>query len=213
MRRTSPTPREHGCAGFDGRSRHDRDGSRGLRAVFVVDAEACDDPAAATAPIEGPLKIGTSLPLSGGPAVLFAPLAAGQQAYIDYYNAEFGGIDGQEIEVVIKDDQYQADLTKANVDELIFDEEVDMLSGIVGTPNNLAIRDDTNAQCIPRLAASTGDPSWGEIEDYPFTSGLLVPYEIKVRVFGDYVLEQVGEGATVGLIYVNNEFGQSYVKF
>jgi branched-chain amino acid transport system substrate-binding protein len=180
--------------------------------VFVVDAEVCDDPDAATAPIEGALKIGTSLPLSGGPAVLFAPLGAGQQAYIDYYNAEFGGIDGQEIEVVIKDDQYQADLTKANVDELIFDDEVDMLSGIVGTPNNLAIRDDTNAQCIPQLAASTGAPEWGQIDDYPFTTGLLVPYEIEVRVFGDYVVEQYGEGATVGMIYVNNEFGQAYVE-
>jgi branched-chain amino acid transport system substrate-binding protein len=180
-------------------------------AVFVVDADACDDPDAATAPIEGSLKIGTSLPLSGGPAVLFAPLALGQQAFIDYYNAENGGIDGQPIELVIKDDQYQADLTKTNVDELIFDDEVDMLSGIVGTPNNLAVRDDTNAQCIPQLAASTGAPEWGDIENYPFTSGLLVPYEIEVRVFGDYIVEQFGEGATVGLIYVNTEFGQAYV--
>ncbi len=181
-------------------------------AAFVVDPEACDDPDAATAPIDGSLKIGTSLPLSGGPAVLFAPLAAGQQAYIDYFNAEFGGIDGQPIELVVKDDQYQADLTVANVDELIFDDEVDMLSGIVGTPNNLAIRESTNAQCIPQLAAATGAPDWGDIENYPFTTGLLVPYEIEVRVFGDYVLEQFGEGATVGLIYVNNEFGQAYVS-
>jgi branched-chain amino acid transport system substrate-binding protein len=183
----------------------------GAGTEFVVDAEACDDPDAATAPIEGPLKIGTSLPLSGGPAVLFAPLAAGQQAYIDYFNAEFGGIDGQPIELVVKDDQYQADLTVANVDELIFDDEVNMLSGIVGTPNNLAIRESMNAQCIPQLAAATGAPEWGDIENYPFTTGLLVPYEIEVRVFGDYVVEQFGEGATVGLIYVNNEFGQAYV--
>ena len=181
-------------------------------AAFVVDAEACDDPDAATAPIDGSLKIGTSLPLSGGPAVLFAPLAAGQQAYIDYFNAEFGGIDGQPIELVVKDDQYQADLTVANVDELIFDDEVNMLSGIVGTPNNLAIRDSTNAQCIPQLAAATGAAEWGDIENYPFTTGLLVPYEIEVNVFGDYVVEQFGEGATVGLIYVNNEFGQAYVS-
>jgi len=187
------------------------DGVTASGAAFVVDAEACDDPEDATAPIEGSLKIGTSLPLSGGPAVLFAPLAAGQQAYIDWYNAENGGIDGQPIELLIKDDQYQADVTKANVDELIFDDAVDVLSGIVGTPNNLAIRDDTNAQCIPQLAAASGAPEWGDIENYPFTTGLLVPYEIEVQVFGDYVVEQFGDGATVGLIYVNNEFGQAYV--
>ena len=39
-----------------------------------------------------------------------------------------------------------------------------------------------------------------------------MPYEIEVQVFGDYVVEQFGEGATVGLIYVNNEFGQAYVS-
>ena len=188
------------------------EGDTASGAAFVIDAEACDDPDAATAPIEGSLKIGTSLPLSGGPAVLFAPLGAGQQAYIDWYNAENGGIDGQPIELVIKDDQYSADLTKTNADELIFDDEVDVLSGIVGTPNNLAIRDDTNALCIPQLAASTGAPEWGQIDDYPFTTGLLVPYEIEVRVWGDYIVEQFGEGATVGLVYVNNEFGQAYVS-
>ena len=43
-------------------------------AVFAVDASTCDDPDAATAPIEGTITIGTSIPLSGGPAVLFAPV-------------------------------------------------------------------------------------------------------------------------------------------
>ena len=91
----------------------------------------------------------------GWPSGAVRSLADGQQAYIDYYNTEFGGIDGQPIELVIKDDQYQADLTKANVDELIFDEQVDMLSGIVGTPNNLAIRDDHERPVHP--AAGRGD--------------------------------------------------------
>ena len=98
-------------------------------AAFAVDVSVCDDPDAATAPIEGSITIGTSIPLSGGPAVLFAPFADGQQAYIDYYNAEFGGVNGQELELVVKDDQYTADLTVANVDELVFDDEVDVIAG------------------------------------------------------------------------------------
>ena len=53
--------------------------------------------------------------------------------------------------MIIKDDQYTADLTKANVDELIFDDEVAMLGGIIGSANNLAVQDDTNAQCYPQL--------------------------------------------------------------
>ncbi len=179
-------------------------------AEFVVDTENCDDPDAATAPIEGALKIGTSIPLSGGPAVLFAPFGDGQQAYIDWYNDTNGGLDGQPVEVVITDDQYSPDLTKANVDGLIFDDEVDILSGIIGSGNNLAIQADMNALCVPQLWASTGADDWGNIDEYPWTTGLLVPYAIESRVWADFIADEVGDGATAALFYVNNEFGQSY---
>ncbi len=179
-------------------------------AAFAVDVSVCEDPDAATAPIEGSIVIGTSIPLSGGPAVLFAPFADGQQAFIDYYNAEFGGVNGQELELVVKDDQYTADLTVANVDELVFDDEVDLLSGIIGSPNNLAIQSDMNDQCIPQLNASTGAPNWGNVDEFPWTTGLLVPYAVESQVWAE---QAAADGATTaGLFYVNNEFGQAYAE-
>jgi branched-chain amino acid transport system substrate-binding protein len=178
--------------------------------AFAVDVEACEEPEAATAEIDA-LKIGTSIPLSGGPAVLFAPFGDGMQAYVDYYNAEFGGINDQPIELVIKDDQYTAGLTVQAVDELVFDDQVDILAGVIGSPNNLAIQEDMNALCIPQLWAATGAPNWGAVDEYPWTTGLLVPYDIESRVWADYVLETYGEGATVAVFHVNNEFGQAYV--
>ena len=181
-------------------------------AAFAVDTSVCEDPDAATATIEGTIKIGTSIPLSGGPAVLFAPFGAGQQAYIDYYNSEFGGVNGQELELIIKDDQYTADLTKANSDELVFDDEVAVLGGVIGSPNNLAIQADLNAQCVPQLWASTGAPNWGAVDEFPWTTGLLVAYDIESAVWANWIIENIGEGASVGLFYVNNEFGQSYVN-
>jgi branched-chain amino acid transport system substrate-binding protein len=180
----------------------------GSGAEFVIDTEVCDDPEAATAQIEGPLKIGTSIPLSGGPAVLFAPFGGGQQAYIDWYNETNGGLNGEPIELVIKDDQYTADLTKANVDALVFDDEVTLLSGIIGSPNNLTVQPDLNAQCIPQLWGATGASDWGNIDEYPWTSGLLVPYAIESRVWAEHVAAE--GGTTAALFYVNNEFGQAY---
>ncbi len=179
-------------------------------AGFQVDVSVCEDPDRATQPIDGPIAIGTSIPLSGGPAVLFAPFGDGMRAYVDYYNAEFGGVNGQEIQLVVKDDQYSADLTATNVDQLIFDEDVDLLSGIIGSPNNLAIRDLTNALCVPQLWAATGDADWGAIEEYPWTTGLLTVYDVEAAIWAEYVASEVGDGATVGLFYVNNEFGKSY---
>jgi ABC-type branched-subunit amino acid transport system substrate-binding protein len=179
-------------------------------AAFAVDVSVCDDPDAATAIIEDSIKIGTSIPLSGGPAVLFAPFADGQQAYVDYYNATNGGVNGQEIELVVKDDQYTADLTVANVDELVFDDEVDVIAGVIGSPNNLAIQEDLNAQCIPQMTASTGAPNWGNVDELPWTTGLLVPYAIESNVWAE---QAAADGATTaGLFYVNNEFGQAYAE-
>jgi branched-chain amino acid transport system substrate-binding protein len=69
-----------------------------------------------------------------------------------------------------------------------------------------------NAQCIPQLWASTGAPDWGNIDEFPWTTGLLVPYAIESRLWGDYLVSELGEGSTAALFYVNNEFGQAYAE-
>ncbi|HUF99168.1 MAG TPA: ABC transporter substrate-binding protein [Ilumatobacter sp.] len=178
--------------------------------VFAVDTSSCDDPDMASAEITDPLKIGISYPQSGGPAVLFAAAGEGVKAYIDYFNETTGGINGQPVELIAKDDQYMADLTKQNVDVLVYDEEVDVLSGIIGSANNSAVQADLNALCIPQLWALTGSAAWGNIEQYPWTTGALVPYSIEVETFLTYAAEQFPDGGRLGLFYVNNEFGQEY---
>jgi branched-chain amino acid transport system substrate-binding protein len=180
--------------------------------AFVVDTEACEDPDAANAVIEGDIKIGTSIPLTGGPAALFAPFADGFQAYFDYINATEGGVNGQTLVPIVKDDQYTADITKTNVDSLVFDDEVALLSGIIGSPNNAAIQADMNALCVPQLWAATGAPSWGAVDVYPWTTGLLVPYAVESRVFLEYATGENPDVATAALFYVNNEFGQAYAE-
>ena len=50
------------------------------------------------------------------------------------------------------------------------------------------------------------------MENNPWTSGLLVPYEIEAEVWAQYVAETYGEGATVAMFTVNNEFGAAYVE-
>ena len=54
---------------------------------WTVNTDDCTDPDAANAPIEGTVNIATAMPLSGGAAAaVFAPVAQGFQAYIDYAN-------------------------------------------------------------------------------------------------------------------------------
>jgi branched-chain amino acid transport system substrate-binding protein len=176
---------------------------------YVVNLDDCEDPEAAAAPIEGDVIIGTSLPLSGGPAVLFAPYSAGFQAYFDYINAQ-GGVNGQRYKAIVKDDQYLANLAVTNVEELVESEGAHVISGVIGSPGNAAIQEDLNAQCIPHLWAATGAPDWGAIDQYPWSSGALIVYEVEARGWLEFAKSQFPNGGTAALFYVNNEFGQSY---
>lgn len=177
---------------------------------WTVDTSLCVDEAAANSPIEGTIKIGSAMPLTGGAAAAaFAPVKDGFEAYVKYAN-EKGLLPGVTIEVAIEDDQYNAELTPGAVDKLIAD-GVNIFGGIIGTANNLAVRDTLNDNCIPQLAALTGAPTWGEVEDYPWTTGQLSPYDVETRVYAKKMAELFPAGASVALFHVNNEFGQFYI--
>ncbi|MFZ9628764.1 MAG: ABC transporter substrate-binding protein, partial [Ilumatobacteraceae bacterium] len=177
---------------------------------WAVDTSVCTDEAAATAPIEGTLKIGSAMPLTGGAAAAaFAPVKDGFEAYIQYAN-EKGLVPGVTLEVSIEDDQYNAELTPGAVDKQI-SAGANIFAGIIGTANNLAVRDTLNDNCIPQLAALTGAPTWGDVENYPWTTGQLAPYDVETKVYAQQISELYPDGANVALFHVNNEFGQFYV--
>ena len=177
---------------------------------WAVDTSLCVDEAAANAPIEGTIKIGSAMPLSGGAAAAaFAPVKDGFEAYIQYAN-ENDILGDMEIEIAIEDDQYNAELTPGAVATQL-DAGAHIFSGIIGSANNAAVRDTLNQNCVPQLAALTGSPAWGDVANYPWTTGEFVPYTIESQVYAAQIAELYPEGATVSLFHVNNEFGQVYV--
>jgi ABC-type branched-subunit amino acid transport system substrate-binding protein len=178
--------------------------------AWVVNTDDCVDPDAVNEPIEGTINIGSVLPLSGGTAAIaFSPVKAGLEAYIQYAN-ENELVPGYELQISIQDDQYNKDLTPAAVDTLL-DEGVHLFAGIIGTENNLAVRDTLNEECVPLLMNLTGAVEWAEVADYPWTTGALVPYDIEAQVYAAQIAEQFPDGATVALFNVNSDFGQTYV--
>jgi branched-chain amino acid transport system substrate-binding protein len=177
----------------------------GAEEGWTVDTEDCSDPDLANAPIEGTISIGSAMPLSGSAAAaLFEPAARGLQAYIQYAN-ENDLVPGYELEISVGDDQYDPALTPGVVNGLI-DDGVHLFAGIIGTQNNLAVRDTLNEECIPQLSVLAGDPRFGEVADYPWTTGLLTSYEYE---FGGYAQDIAANfpDTTVGVYYVNTEFG------
>ena len=56
----------------------------------------------------------------------------------------------------------------------------------------------------PAAAALTGSPAWGQIADYPWTTGALVPYNIEASIYATK-LNELKPGAKVALYSVNSE--------
>lgn len=179
-------------------------------AGWAVNTDDCIDPDAANELIEGTINIASVMPLTGDTSAdeAFAPVKDGWLAYMDYAN-EQGLLGDVTINATVEDDQYSKDLTPGAVSAAI-DNGAHVFSAIIGTPQNLAVRDTLNEECIPQLNNMTGAPDWGQVAEYPWTSGQLVPYGTESKVYAKQISELYPDGATVALFYVNSEFGQVY---
>ncbi len=114
-----------------------------------------------------------------------------------------------QIQLVSKDDAYDAARTSTNVDTLINSNKVFALFNTVGTKNNLGIRETVNSDCVPDLAIASGAVQWGNTK-FPWMLGSeLVPYPLEMQVFVDY-LKKNKPNAKIALLYANDDFGQSY---
>ncbi len=162
------------------------------------------------------ITIGTSLPQSGQYAPFIAILK-GEKSYFEYLNAQ-GGVEvpkgsgkKYKIELVDKDDAYDAARTVTNVNSLINDTKVFSLFNVVGTKNNLGVRDTVNSDCVPDLLIASGAVQWGNM-DFPWMLGSeLVPYPLEMRVFVDY-LKKNKPNATIAVLKASDDFGQSYAE-
>ena len=177
----------------------------------IIDTSACP-PNTGTTGVEGnTINIGTSLPQSGIYAA-FAAILKGEQAYFNYVNAQGGvPVAGKKYQIKLHaaDDQYIASQTFNNVQTMLNANKTFALFNVVGTKNNLAIRQLVNADCVPDLFAASGATQWGN-HAYPWLIGSeLVPYPLEVKTFVDY-LKKTKPTATIAVLKANDDFGQSY---
>ena len=157
------------------------------------------------------IKAYISLPKSG-PLAGFGLIADGMSSYFRYINEKEGGIGGRKIVLDSKDDLYQPDKTKANVAEAIASGKYSALVTTVGTPNNLAIWDDTNKECMPQMLNGTGAAQWGDVDGHPWTSGMQLDYTTEAILWAEWIKREFPKGANVAMITYNNDFGLSYSR-
>ncbi len=177
---------------------------------FEVDLNECPSDWSDTAGIsDGTIKIGETIAQSGNLAA-YGNIAAGLGAYFDYVN-ETGGIGGNQIELVVKDDEYVATKTIELVDELLQSEDPFYITTL-GSPNTLAVYDTLNEKCVPQPFVMTGHPAWGDPEGHPWTTGLQMSYSAEAILWGNYIKANLADQlpVKVGGLVMDNDFGLSY---
>ena len=167
-----------------------------------------------TAGIEGDtIKLISTYPTEGALSA-FAEIARGYNAYFDKINTA-GGVDiagkKYKIEVEGLNDNYNSSETVDLIDESFGPEGTGAFGtfSLVGTTNNLAVRDTMNDLCIPNVFASSGSPTLGN-PAYPWTIGSTLPlYSTEASAFAQYLKDEMPEAKVAMLLQVG-EFGTGY---
>jgi branched-chain amino acid transport system substrate-binding protein len=154
---------------------------------------------------EDTITLYMSLPESG-PVAALGGLDDGMRAWFD----QMEPIDGRSIDLVSADDAYDPARTLSNTEDALETVEPFAFTYMIGTPNNLAIRDLLQERCVPQLFNATGFPAWGDPADYPWTISGLLALNTEAQLWCDYITEEIGPDATVAGLFMDNDFGLTY---
>ncbi|MCW2666204.1 MAG: putative transporter substrate-binding protein [Frankiales bacterium] len=154
------------------------------------------------------IKLYMSLPESG-PVAALGNLDDGMRAYFE----QMEPIDGRKVVLESADDAYDPARTLSNVREALDTVKPFSMVYMIGTPNNLAIRDTLQENCMPQLFNSTGFPAWGDPKNYPWTIGGILAYNTEANLWCTYIQENIAKGgakAKVAGLFMDNDFGKTY---
>ncbi|SFL34073.1 ABC transporter substrate-binding protein [Geodermatophilus ruber] len=161
---------------------------------FVVDASACPEDATTALADGEPITIGTSQPLSGPLASGGAANVAGITAYFEKVN-EAGGIAGHQLELVAKDDAYDAARAVTNAQSFVGEEQVFANLAQVGTPQIRATQPIYEQACVPQLWTITTGPAFTNPTEHEWTVNGIPPAPVEAKAMVDYIAEQVPGGS------------------
>jgi branched-chain amino acid transport system substrate-binding protein len=183
-------------------------GSGGTTSKTAIDASKCSNTTQGVSDTE--IKIGMSHPESGI-AAPYGKIAEGVKAYFGYVNADKGGVKDHKLVLDAKDDAYDAGRTVSVVNELLQKDQVFGFFNNVGTPNNLAVWDQLQSQCVPNLLAATGDQGLTDPAGHSFTLIGNPGYATESAIFVQYLKENIPD-AKIAVLYQNDDYGQAYLS-
>src|SRR6201997_1008007 len=115
------------------------------------------------------IRIGNLMPYTGNLGA-FGAIGKAEAAYFDMIN-ERGGINGRKVRFISYDDNSDPSIALDLTRGLVERDNVLLLFGSFGTPNNLAVRSYLNQAQIPQLFVASGDEQFGNPSVFPCTMG------------------------------------------
>lgn len=155
------------------------------------------------------ILIGNVVPYSG-PAAAYGVVGKALGAYFDMINAD-GGIGGRRLKLLSLDDAYSPSRTLEQVRRLVERERVLLITQVLGTAPNLAIRKYLNQRAVPQLFAASGATLWGDHQNFPWTMGWQPSYQSEAGIYAAHILE-TRPGARVAILLQNDDYGRDYLK-
>ncbi len=158
------------------------------------------------------IQLGMSVPLTGNASGIGQSYKNGVELAIHQLNKE-GGVHGVKVQLLVKDDQYEPELTVRNTRQFIIENNVLALFAYVGTPTSSAILSLLQHYQIPYITPFTGATLLRQPE-HSFIYHLRASYDEETQSQVEYLLTK--PDTTVGLLLQADEFGasveQGYLK-
>src|ERR1700761_4933865 len=155
------------------------------------------------------IRIGNLMPYTGNLGA-FGAIGKAEAAYFDMIN-ERGGINGRKVRFISYDDNSDPSVALDLTHGLVERDNVLLLFGSFGTPNNLAVRKYLNEKQIPQLFVASGDEQFGNPSVFPWTMGWRPSFRAEGRVYANYI-QAFYPGAKIVALWQNDQFGHDLFK-
>jgi branched-chain amino acid transport system substrate-binding protein len=155
------------------------------------------------------IRIGNLMPYTGALAA-FGAIGKAEAAYFDMIN-DRGGINGRKVRFVSYDNNSDPstalDLTRGLVER----DNVLLMFGSFGTPDNLATRKYLNERNIPQLFVASGEEEWSNPKAFPWTMGWQPSFRAEGRIYANYI-QAFYPGRKIVALWQNDQFGRDLFR-
>lgn len=136
------------------------------------------------------IVLGTTQPLTGIAAPGYSRISVAMERWFDYVN-DNGGVNGRKIELIVKDDGYDASKTPELTKQLIESDKVFAMVGALGTAPHSAALDIIRQNRVPDFAVASGSVAWNNTAKAPYTFGWQTDYIREGKILATYVKDKL----------------------